>query len=198
MKLARWAVAASLALAGAAWAGGAAGPYLHAERMLDVAVVPPGAVPVFFLPGSVFARPSSKPACGPLIDQARYWVVPPGHRSVSAGARPARDPQQRRGPVELERRPRDLLRRCRRGTGRQRGVPAELDITVAALGAGMAGIRADAEVVQAGATCAYSGGPAPTAPGNMAHPPPVIQPLNSRDPVTGTRDLRRRKVFASW
>ena len=38
--------------------------------------------------------------------------------------------------------------------GNSGGSPAELDITVAALGAGMAGIRADAEVVPGGATCA--------------------------------------------
>ena len=44
--------------------------------------------------------------------------------------------------------------------------PADLDITVAALGAGMAGIRANAEVVPADATCTRSGGPAPTARGN--------------------------------
>jgi hypothetical protein len=45
--------------------------------------------------------------------------------------------------------------------GNSGGSPAELDFTVAALGAGMAGIRADAEVVPADATCSYSGGPAP-------------------------------------
>jgi hypothetical protein len=65
-------VAGSLVLAGVAWASGAAGPYLHAERMLDAAVVPPGSVQVFFLSGAVFAQPSQEPACAPLIDQARY------------------------------------------------------------------------------------------------------------------------------
>ncbi len=45
--------------------------------------------------------------------------------------------------------------------GNSEGPLAELDITVAALGAGIAGIRADAEVVPADATCSYSGGPAP-------------------------------------
>jgi len=52
--------------------------------------------------------------------------------------------------------------------GNSGGSPAELDITFAALGAGMAGIRADAEVVPGGATCAYSGGPAPV-PAPAAH-----------------------------
>jgi hypothetical protein len=52
--------------------------------------------------------------------------------------------------------------------GNSGGSPAGLDITVAALGAGMAGIRADAEVVPADATCAYSGGPAPV-PAPVAH-----------------------------
>ena len=48
--------------------------------------------------------------------------------------------------------------------GNSAGSPAELDFTVAALGAGMAGIRADAEVVANGATCSYSGGPGPARP----------------------------------
>ena len=50
MTPARWAVAGALVLAGAAWAASTAGPYLHAERMLDAAIVPPGSVQVFFLP----------------------------------------------------------------------------------------------------------------------------------------------------
>ena len=65
MTPARWAVAGSLVLAGVAWAAGAAGPDLHAERMLDAAAVPPGSVQVFSLPGGVFAQPSQQPACTP-------------------------------------------------------------------------------------------------------------------------------------
>jgi hypothetical protein len=79
--------------------------------------------------------------------------------------------------------------------GNSKGSPAELDITVAALGAGMAGIRADAEVVPAGATCAYSGGPAPVpapaAHGNsvagssrLSSRPPKSPPPRSRANVT--------------
>jgi hypothetical protein len=79
--------------------------------------------------------------------------------------------------------------------GNSKDSPAELDITVAALGAGMAGIRADAEVVPAGATCAYSGGPAPVpapaAHGNsvagssrLSSRPPKSPPPRSRANVT--------------
>jgi hypothetical protein len=56
MRPARWAVAGSLVLAGLGVAF-TAGPYLHAERMLDAAVVPPGSVQVFFLPGASSPSP---------------------------------------------------------------------------------------------------------------------------------------------
>jgi hypothetical protein len=92
MRTARWAVAGSLVLVGVAWVAGAAGPYLQAERMLDAAVVPPGSVPVLFLPGAVFAQPSEEPACAPLIDQVRYWIVPviPRTSRRSCGRTPRR------------------------------------------------------------------------------------------------------------
>ena len=164
MRPAHWAVAGSLVLAGVAWAAGAVGPYLHAERMLDAAVVPPGSVPVFFLPGAVFAQPSRKPACAPLIDQARYWVVPGDPRDIAAFLRahpPPWIPNSGAGQVSTaggQTISYDVFDAERGNSG---GSPAELDITVAALGAGIAGNRADAEVVPAGATCSYSGGPAP-------------------------------------
>src|SRR5262249_56570401 len=89
MTPARWAVAGALVLAGlgVVWT---AGPYLHAERMLDAAVVPPGSVQVIFLPGAVFAQPSQEPACTPLIDQTRYWMVPgdPRTSQPSSGRTP--------------------------------------------------------------------------------------------------------------
>jgi hypothetical protein len=185
MSPARWAVAGSLVLAGVAWAAGAAGPYLHAERMLDAAVVPPGSVPVFFLPGAVFAQPSQEPACAPLIDQARYWMAPGDPQDIAAFLRahpPPGIPNSGEGQLSTtggQTISYDLLDAER---GSSEGSPAELDITVAALGAGMAGIRADAEVVPAGATCTYSGGPAlvPAAHGNsVAGSRLCSQPLKS-------------------
>ena len=174
MRPARWAVAGSLVLAGLGVAF-TAGPYLHAERMLDAAVVPPGSVPVFFLPGAVFAQPSQAPACTRLIDQARYWMVPGDPRDIAAFLRahaPPGIPNKSAGwsgtgggqtisydVIDTER-------------GNGGGSPAELDITVAALGAGMVGIRADAEVVPGGATCSYSGAPEPA---------PVRRPQGKRD-----------------
>src|SRR5215813_4092213 len=152
MTPARRAVAGSLVLAGVgvAWVAGAAGPYLHAERMLDAAVVPPGSVQVIFLPGAVFAQPSQEPACTPLIDQTRYWMVPGDPQDIAAFLRahaPPGIPNNGTGqlsttggqPISY-----DVLDAER---GKSGGFPAELDLTVAALGAGVAGIRADAEVV---------------------------------------------------
>ena len=171
MRPARWAVAGSLVLAGVAWAAGAAGPYLHAERMLDAAVVPPGSVPVFFLPGAVFAQPSRGPACAPLIDQVRYWMVPGDPQGIAAFLRahaPAWIPNSGEGRSSTgggQTISYDVMDAERGSNG---GSPAELDITVAALGAGIAGIRADAEVVPADATCSYSGGPA-AVPAPEAH-----------------------------
>jgi len=166
MTPARWAVAGALVLAGlgVAWAAGTAGPYLHAERMLDAAILPPGSVQVLFLPGGAFAQPSQEPACAPLIDQTRYWMVPGDPQDIAAFLRahaPPGIPNNGTGqlsttggqPISY-----DVLDAER---GKSGGFPAELDLTVAALGAGVAGIRADAEVVPADATCTYSGGPAP-------------------------------------
>jgi len=169
MTPARWAVAGALILAGVAWAAGAAGPYLHAERMLDAAIVPPGSVQVFFLPGGVFAQPSPEPGCTPLIDQTRYWMVPGDPQDIASFLRahaPPGIPNNGTGwsgtgggqTISY-----DVLDTERGNSG---GSPADLDFTVAALGAGITGIRADAEVVADGATCSYSGepGPAPARP----------------------------------
>jgi hypothetical protein len=160
----RWAVAGSLVLAGVAWAAGAAGPYLHAERMLDAAIVPPGSVQIFSLPGGVFAQPSQQPACTPMIDQTRYWMVPGDPQHIASFLREHPPPgipnsgAGRLSTAEGQTISNDVTDAER---GNSSGSPAELDFTVAALGTGMAGIRADAEVVADGATCSYSGGPGP-------------------------------------
>jgi hypothetical protein len=140
--------------------------------MLDAAVIPPGSLQVFFLPGAVFAQPSQEPACAPLVDQARYWIVPGDPRDIAAFLRahaPPGIPNSGAGQVSRaggQATSYDVIDAER---GNSEGSPAELDITVAALGAGMAGIRADAEVVPAGAACTYSGGPAPVpAPDSRA------------------------------
>src|SRR5215831_7869654 len=159
----RWAVAGSLVLAGlgVVWT---AGPYLHAERMLDASVVPPGSVQVFFLPGGVFAQPSQEPACAPLIDQTRYWMVPgdPQHiASFLQAHAPPGIPNEGVGQLSTTGGQTISYDVIDAALGKSGALTAELDFTVAALGAGMAGIRADAEVVAADATCTYSGGPAP-------------------------------------
>lgn len=163
MTPARWAVAGALVLAGlgVVWT---AGPYLHAERMLDAAVVPPGSVQVFFLPGGAFAQPSQEPACAPLIDQTRYWIVPGDPQDIASFLRahaPPGIPGHGAGQLSMAGGQTISYDVIDAEGGNSGGSPAELDFTVAALGAGMAGIRADAEVVPADATCSYSGGPAP-------------------------------------
>ena len=169
MTPARWAVAGALVLAGlgVAWAAGTAGPYLHAERMLDAAILPPGSVQVFFLPGGVFAQPSQEPACVPLIDQTRYWMVPGDPQDIAAFLRahaPPEIPGHGAGQLSTAGGQTISYDVIDAEPGNSGGSPAELDFTVAALGAGTAGIRADAEVVADGATCFYSGEPAPARP----------------------------------
>lgn len=162
----RWAVAGSLVLAGVGvgWAAGAAGPHLHAERMLDAAIVPPGSVRVFFLPGAVFAQPSQEPACAPLVDQARYWMVPGDPQNIAAFLRthaPPGIPNNGAGQLSTTGGQTISYDVTDAERGNSGGPPAELDFTVAALGAAVAGLRADAEVAGDGATCSYSGGPGP-------------------------------------
>ena len=201
MRPARWAVAGSLVLVGVAGAAGGAGPYLHAERMVDATVVPPGSVQVFFLPGDVFAQPSQEPACAPLIDQARYWMVPGDPQHIAAFLRahaPPGIPNNGEGHLITAGGQTISYDVTDAERGNSGGSPAELDITVAALGAGMAGIRADAEVVPADATCSYSGGPAsvpaPAAHGNSVAGPRRLssRPLKSPPPrPRGKRELLR-------
>jgi hypothetical protein len=139
--------------------------------MLDAAVVPPGSVPVFFLPGAVFGQPSQGPACAPLIDQARYWMVPGDPQDIAAFLRahaPPGIPNSGEGQSSTAGGRTISYDVFDTEPGNSEGSPAELDITVAALGAGMAGIRADAEVAPADATCTRSGGPAPV-PAPAAH-----------------------------
>jgi hypothetical protein len=130
--------------------------------MLDAIVVPPGSVPVFFLPGAVFAQPSQEPGCAPLIDQARYWVVPGDPQDIAAFLRahaPPGIPNNGEGELSTTGGQTISYDVFDAEPGHSEGSPADLDISVAALGAGMAGIRADAEVVPADATCARSEGP---------------------------------------
>jgi hypothetical protein len=124
----------------------------------------PGSAQVFLLPGAVFAQPSQKPACAPLVDQTRYWMVPGDPQDIAAFLQahaPPGIPNSGAGQLSTtggQTISYDVIDAERGNSG---GSPAELDFTVAALGAGRAGIRADAEVVGDGATCSYSGGPGP-------------------------------------
>jgi hypothetical protein len=137
-----------------------AGPYLRADRMLAAAVVPPGSIKAAILPGSVFSQPSEGMACTSVIDQTLYWMVPGDPQDIAAFLRahpPPGIPYSSTGWLGTgggQTISYDVLDRERGNSG---GFPAQLDFTVAALGPGMAGIRADAEVVGPSATCSRSG-----------------------------------------
>jgi len=131
-----------------------------AGLMLDAAILPAGAAEVAALPGHVFSEPFEEPACHPLTDEVRYWVVPGGPADVAAfltAHAPWWLPGDGTGSLagsgggvisyDVTDTPRS----------RGRGTSAALVFTVAALSGGVTGIRADAEVVPPGAECTRSG-----------------------------------------
>jgi hypothetical protein len=133
-----------------------------AGRMLDAVIVPAGAVRVARLPGTAFAQPSQGPACTPLTDDVRYWVVagsPSGVAAFLAAHTPRWLPNDGTGslvtaggePISYS--VSDAPENDRLGSW------AELNFTTAALPGGMTGIRADAEVPPADAVCSFSDGP---------------------------------------
>lgn len=133
-----------------------------ASMMLDAVILPPGAAGVPVLPGASFSQPSAAPACDPLIDEARYWVVPGSPADVAAfleAHAPSWLPSVGTGTLsnsggvvnyDVTYEPR----------GMGFGDPIGLDITVAALPSGLTGMRADAEVIPPSAECTRSGGAA--------------------------------------
>jgi hypothetical protein len=111
----------------------------------------------------VFAHPSQEPACHPLTDEVRYWVVAGDPADVTAfltAHAPSWLPNDGSGwlgstgggtiSYEVMDAPRGKSLRAQPG----------LDFTIAALPGGATGVRADAEVVPPGATCTSSGGAA--------------------------------------
>jgi len=101
-----------------------------------------------------------EPACTPLTDEARYWVIPEDPAGVAAfltAHAPSWLPNDGAGwpgtggGQTISSEVRDAPR------GKSFGAPAGLDFTVAALPDGMTGIRADAEVVPAGAASTRAG-----------------------------------------
>ncbi len=137
-------------------AGGLAG------RMLDAIIVPFGAVRVPLLPGTAFAQPSVEPACTPLTDDARYWVVPGSPSDVAdflAAHAPRWLPNDGTGSLITAGGERISYTVSDAPRHRSLAPAAELTFTVAALPGGMTGIRADAEVPPADAVCSSSDGP---------------------------------------
>ena len=139
----------------------------HAYQLLDAAIVPSGARQTAPLPGSVFAQPWENPACSPLVDKSRFWVVAGDPQSITAYIRahpPSWIPYTIVGQTSSggQTTSYDL---GGRPSGSGWGSNDQLDLTVASTGNDSTGIRADGEVVPSGASCESSGGgpqPAPT------------------------------------
>jgi hypothetical protein len=145
---------------------GGHGPSAHrgglAERMLDAVIVPAGAVRVARLPGTAFAQPSQEPACVPLADDVRYWVVSGSPSDVAAflaAHTPRWLPNDGTGSLVTAAGAPISYTVSDAPRGSSLGSPAELNFTTAALPGGMTGIRADAEVPPADAVCSSSDGP---------------------------------------
>jgi hypothetical protein len=159
----------ALAPSPAAGAGGLPG------QMLDAAVVPPGAEQVATLPGSVFAQPAEEPACSPLTDKARYWVVPGDPADAAAFLKahaPSWLPNDGTGWLGTTGGETISYEVMDTPRGKSFGAPAGLDFTIAAISGGMTGIRADAEVVPPGAVCTSAGAAAgPGTPVPRANAP---------------------------
>jgi hypothetical protein len=131
-------------------------------RMLDAIIVPAGAVRVSGLPGTAFAQPSVEPACSPLTDDVRYWVVPGSPADVAAflaAHTPRGLPNDATGSLVLAAGQAISYTVSDAPQDSRLASPAELNFTTAALPGGMTGIRADAEVAPADAVCASSDGP---------------------------------------
>ena len=128
--------------------------------MLDAAIIPPGAVQVPSLPGSVFAQPFQHPACTPLVDEARYWEVPGNPQDIASFLKahtPSWIPNSGSGSGGPSSKPTfygvfDVPR------AKGWSSSAQLDFTVAALRGRTTGIRADAEVIPPRSSCTRSGG----------------------------------------
>jgi hypothetical protein len=132
-----------------------------AGRMLDAATVPAGAARVPRLPGAAFAQPSVEPACTPLTDDVRYWVVAGSPANVAAflAAHTARWlPNDGTGSLTSSAGSPVSYSVSDAPLDGSAASSAELNFTVAALPGGMTGIRADAEVPPADAVCVSAGG----------------------------------------
>jgi hypothetical protein len=140
-----------------AWSAPKAASNSPAQEMLDAVVVPAGAQQVSTLPGGVFSQPFEQPGCSPLIDNAREWELGGEPQNVAAF---------------LVAHPPPGIPNTSRGWAGNGGVTTSYDVadtpsgpdwtsndqlafTIAALGDGRTGIRADAEVVPAGAICMH-------------------------------------------
>jgi hypothetical protein len=133
-----------------------------AGRMLDAVIVPAGAVRVARLPGTAFDQPSQEPACIPLTDDVRYWVVPGSPSDVAAflaAHAPGWLPNDGTGTLITAAGEPISYTVSDAPENNSLASPAELNFTTAALPGGMTGIRADAEVPPAEAVCSVSDGP---------------------------------------
>ncbi len=160
-------VCLGLSMSGPAWAApsaarslvGPAGTTSPSQReaalLVGWVVVPAHAVRVRALNGSVFAQPAVVPVCHPLVDATRYWKVPGSlaHVTDEFKARPERGLPQlgvgsifRNGAITMM-----FITETGHNTKQM------VDLSLAYVGRGTVGVRADGLVIPPGSSCTSAG-----------------------------------------
>ncbi len=123
--------------------------------MVDRVVAPTHAVRVGALNGSVFARPAVVPACHPLVDATRYWKVPGSlaHVTDEFKAHPESALPQVGGGTIFRNGAITMMFITETGNNTKQ----MLDLSLAVVGRGKVGVRADGLVIPPGSVCSSAG-----------------------------------------
>lgn len=129
--------------------------------MLNAVVIPAGSIVVPSLPGHVFAQAWEHPACNPIIDSSRMWKVRQTPLSIVAYLQSHASTWVPYGPTGQTSSGAQVIAYIMSGTANRPGWGSsdqsdELQVTVAPLGDGFSGIRADGQAVPTGASCKRS------------------------------------------
>ncbi|HEX3541901.1 MAG TPA: hypothetical protein VHT75_15820 [Acidimicrobiales bacterium] len=130
-----------------------------AARMLAGAVVPPDAVQVSAAPSSALNGPSNYPACSPMIDESKVYVVDGTLQSVSAFLQSHPSAGMAESGVGTFTGPDGVISMSvtQYPIDANGGGPNSLVFTEAPLPAGQIGLRVDALVIPSGSICQSSG-----------------------------------------
>jgi hypothetical protein len=155
-------VCLGLSVCGPAWARPVVSPagttslsQREASLIVDRVVVPAHAVRVRALSGSVFAHPAVVPACHPLVDATRYWKVPGSlaHVTDEFKAHPESALPQVGGGTIFHNGAITMMFITETGNNAKQ----MLDVSLASVGRGIVGVRADGLVIPPGSACSSSG-----------------------------------------